>query len=85
MSVQQDIREFGWTAVPRNVETILGDKAFLHSPTAVHVEDIPFPSSRLAQEIQTLVQEELTEQTYNHSMRVYYYGIHIYCVLAGED
>ena len=38
------------------------------------VDSIQLPDSRIAKEVLGYAKAELNEQTFNHSMRVYYYG-----------
>jgi len=70
------IEAYGWTAVPRKVETLLaGSKASSLGPAKpISVSSIEVPSSALAKQAQEYAKNELAIETYNHSMRVYYYG-----------
>lgn len=74
-SKESDILEHGFTAVPRDISKILNGASKLHDPSPLLTQDLPFPSSPLVQEVQKYAKAKLNEQTYNHSMRVYYYGI----------
>lgn len=68
------ITSHGWTAVPRDAAKILNGKPYLHEPKPLLVKDIKFPSDDpLVKNVQTYAQKELAPQTYNHSMRVYYF------------
>lgn len=65
----------GWTAVPVDAADVLQGKEYLHPPTPLLTKDIPFPSSDpLVGRIQAYAREQLPRQTYNHSMRVFYWG-----------
>lgn len=64
----------GWTAQPRSVPTFLGDTNALPAPKPQRVDEIPLPSSALATAVLEYAKRELREETFNHSMRVYYYG-----------
>jgi cyanamide hydratase len=65
----------GWTAVPVDAEAIFQGKPYLHEPKSVFVQDIPFPSDDpLVARVQAYAKEKLPAPTYNHSMRVYYWG-----------
>jgi len=72
------IDAYGWTAVPRKQETLLafaGSKASSAGPPKpISVSSIQVPSSSLAKQVHEYAQKELSIQTFNHSMRVYYYG-----------
>ena len=64
----------GWTAQPRSVSTFLGDKKGLQATVPQTVNSIPLPSTSLAKAVLDYAKQELKEETFNHSMRVYYYG-----------
>ncbi|KAK0715264.1 hypothetical protein B0H67DRAFT_665302 [Lasiosphaeris hirsuta] len=65
----------GWTAVPADAEAILQGKPYLYKPSPLLVDDIPFPSDdALVSRVQKYAQEKLLPQTFNHSMRVYYWA-----------
>ena len=69
------ILEHGFTAVPRDVdEKILKGAKNVKDPIPLSTEHIDFPSEPLVQKIQEYAKAHLNEQTFNHSMRVYYYG-----------
>ena len=64
----------GWIAQPRSVSTFLGDTTSLKAPEPQRVDNIPLPSTPLANAVLEYAKKELREETFNHSMRVYYYG-----------
>jgi len=70
------IKAYGWTAMPRKVETLLSTRTNVKSPAPVSVNDIVLPDSPLAQAVHKYAKKELAPETFNHSMRVYYYGMH---------
>jgi cyanamide hydratase len=71
------IAKHGWTAVPVDAEAIFKGKPYLHKPTALSVEDIHFPSDDpIVAKVQQYAQEQLPRQTYNHSMRAFYFGMY---------
>ncbi|KAF3811618.1 Cyanamide hydratase [Colletotrichum gloeosporioides] len=75
---QHDIEANGWTAVPVDAGKIFGDKPFLHEPAPISVQDIQFPSDDpVVAKTLTYAKERLHAQTFNHSMRVFYYGMAI--------
>ena len=63
----------GWTAVPRDPSVLLKDSS-ASEPKLWTVDEIALPDSPLAKEVLAYAKRELNEQTFNHSMRVYYYG-----------
>ena len=75
MSALPTHKTYGWTAQPRDVSTFLGDKKGLKAPEPQTVDNILIPDTPLAKAVLDYAQKELSEETFNHSMRVYYYGI----------
>ena len=67
------IKEHGFSAVPRDAKSLFSGK-YNHKPVPVEIEDIPFPSTELVKKVQEYAKAKLRTETYNHSMRVYYYG-----------
>lgn len=64
----------GWTAVPRDAKVILAGKPYINKPESLLVKDIKFPSEDpVVASIQEYALEKLSPQTFNHSMRVYYF------------
>ncbi|PFH48851.1 hypothetical protein AMATHDRAFT_64532 [Amanita thiersii Skay4041] len=70
---------YGFTPVVRDPEVL-----FQNHPTAsgdhpkqdpFKAEDFPLPNSQLAREVAKFAKEELDEQTFNHSNRVFIYGV----------
>lgn len=68
------IEQFGFTAVPRSLDKLIATHSTKATSTPVSVDDIDLPTTPLVASITALVKEKLPRQTYNHSMRVYYYG-----------
>ncbi|KAI0455631.1 hypothetical protein F5B21DRAFT_471066 [Xylaria acuta] len=72
-----DIAKHGWTSVPSDANVIFNKKP-IAKPSALKVVDIQFPADDpVVAEVQRYAKEHLTEQTYNHSMRVYHWGFSI--------
>jgi cyanamide hydratase len=70
-----DIAKHGWTAVPVDAAEIFGDRPYQHKPPAISADEIPFPvDDQIVAKVQAYAKEHLSEPTYNHSMRVYYFG-----------
>ncbi|KAF3931027.1 hypothetical protein ABW20_dc0103224 [Dactylellina cionopaga] len=68
----------GWTAVPRDSNAILEGKPYLNKPELLLVTDIPFPTEDVVvSKVQEYAKQKLSSQTYNHSMRVYYFSVTI--------
>ncbi|KAK4663193.1 hypothetical protein QC763_606460 [Podospora pseudopauciseta] len=66
----------GFTPLPVDQDAIFQGKPFLHQPTPVPLSSIPYPSSTdpLVAKVQEYAKEKLPIQTYNHSMRVFYWS-----------
>lgn len=64
----------GWTAVPRD-PVVLFKNYEKSEPKPLVVNDILLPDSSLARKVLAYAEKELSEETFNHSMRVYYYGM----------
>lgn len=69
------IREYGLTALPRDPKVLLNGAKNIKVPAAVTVSDIHLPDTPLAKKVMDYAKSELQEKTFNHSMRVYYYGL----------
>ncbi|KAG0649570.1 Urea hydro-lyase [Hyphodiscus hymeniophilus] len=71
------IEEYGWTAVPVDLQTLLSQSPTASAPAKpISVSSIVLPSSELAVAVQQYAKKELPIETFNHSMRVFYYGEH---------
>lgn len=69
------IEKYGWTAVPRKVSTLLAQSPTASSPAKpVLASTIELPRSPLVKTVHQYTKEKLAVETFNHSMRVYYYG-----------
>ncbi len=74
-SANNDVAVHGWTSVPRDARVVLSGGDYLHEPTSLLVQNIPFPSDdKLVVKIQKYAEQRLAPETYNHSMRTYYFG-----------
>ncbi|KAF2739007.1 cyanamide hydratase [Polyplosphaeria fusca] len=69
----QDLSAHGWTAVPRSQSRFLAD-VDKNRPAKFSVDDIELPDSDVVRKTHAYAKKELPERTFNHSMRVYYYG-----------
>jgi cyanamide hydratase len=71
------VKAYGWTAMPRKVETLLSTRTDIKPPAPVSVNDVTLPGSPLVKAVHEYAKKELAPETFNHSMRVYYYGMHL--------
>ena len=69
----ETIKKFGWTAVPHSQTVLLKDIS-PWDPAEYTVADIKIPDSEIAKKVLQYAKDRLPEQTFNHSIRVYYYG-----------
>ncbi|KAH4924620.1 hypothetical protein HBI65_153570 [Parastagonospora nodorum] len=63
----------GWTAVPRSFKKSLAD-VDKSKQAELTVDKAGAPSTDLARKTHEFAKEKLPEKTFNHSMRVWYYG-----------
>ena len=77
MTTPDSIPSYGWTAVVRSQKALLRNQPYINVPEPILVKDIPFPSDPLVTKVRDYAKKHLLEQTYNHSMRVYYFGMAI--------
>lgn len=68
------IEQFGFTAVPRSLDKLIATQSTRKTSRPVTVDEVEFPDTPLARSIHAYAKENLPRQTYNHSMRVFYYG-----------
>jgi hypothetical protein len=69
------VEKYGWTAVPRDVGTLLQQSQASSGPAKyIAASSIKLPDSPLVQAVHEYAKKELPLETFNHSMRVYYYG-----------
>ncbi|KAI9698840.1 MAG: hypothetical protein M1820_007347 [Bogoriella megaspora] len=70
-------KDYGWEAQPRSFSKLLTSRSDKKPSTPlppIKVADIKLPDTPLAKEVTSYARRELREETFNHSMRVYYYG-----------
>ncbi|EYE94043.1 cyanamide hydratase [Aspergillus ruber CBS 135680] len=67
------VEEYGWGAVPINPKEFAPSKA----PKPHLVKDTPLPETQVAKAALEYAKAELPAHTFNHSMRVFYYGLAI--------
>lgn len=74
MTRDEDIKAYGFTAIPRPMATLLAVRKDTQPPTSLTTSDIPLPSPPLVTAVLEYAKHELPIETFNHSMRVFYYG-----------
>ncbi|KAL8646734.1 MAG: hypothetical protein Q9210_005960 [Variospora velana] len=65
---------YGWAAQPRHVSVLLDGKKRNKEPEPQTVADTNLPDTPLATSVLEYARKLLPTETFNHSMRVYYYG-----------
>lgn len=65
----------GWTPVVRGHQALLSGKPYINKPSTLLVKDIQFPSDDVVAKVRKHAEEKLAAPTFNHSMRVFYFGI----------
>lgn len=72
--MSKTVQEHGWTAVPRSLEKLVTRRKNPQPSKPMTVDEIPQPDSPLVRSVMKYARENLPGQTFNHSMRVFYYG-----------
>ncbi|KAL6228637.1 hypothetical protein BDW75DRAFT_251137 [Aspergillus navahoensis] len=66
----------GWNAVPVDAGAIFTNLPFINSPTPISLEELKFPTEDpVVNKTAEYAKAVLDAETFNHSMRVYYYGM----------
>ncbi|KAK0765802.1 hypothetical protein N5P37_001740 [Trichoderma harzianum] len=71
---EEHIAQNGWSSLPLDPSQLWGGKPFRNIPGPILVDDIKFPEDPIAVEVQKYAKEMLPMQTFNHSMRVFYFA-----------
>ena len=75
---------YGWLAKPRDPKIYLKEKVS-KDPAPQTVDSIRLPDTPLAKNVLEYAQQELNIGTFNHSMRVFYYGKSLLFDLSRRD
>jgi cyanamide hydratase len=71
-----EVQANGWTAVPVSGKQIIEARGAISSPGPLKIKDVHFPlEDPIIVEAQSFVKGKLSPEAYNHSMRVYYWGM----------
>ena len=80
---------YGFTAVPRDPDVLFKDHPTASGPNPKQdrfiAADFPLPDSELIRHVRQFIKGELNEQTYNHSHRVYVYGMFMLSATMWDD
>ena len=70
-----EIAQNGWDAMPVDPSSFFKGKPFVNEPGPLLVSDINFPDEHsIVAKVRDFAKAKLPRQTFQHSMRVYYYG-----------
>jgi hypothetical protein len=83
--MSDEIRSYGWTAVPRDRSNVPSAKEAAAPQTNAAAVDITgiWPDNELTKKAREYAKRELPTETYNHSLRVYAYGEHFQLISFG--
>ena len=71
------VEAYGWTAVPRDLTALISSQSQATGPPKpILASSVVVPGTVLAKEVLEYAKKELPIEVFNHSMRVYYYGIY---------
>ena len=73
--MSEAIRLYGWAAKPRDPAVFLEEKKNATVPVPQTVDSIKLPDTPIAKAVLDYARKELNSETFNHSMRVFYYGV----------
>ena len=65
--------KYGFNPLPRSQEKLL--KGHKKDSPYIPISEIAVPDTKIVHAINEYVKKELSPETYNHCMRVYFYGI----------
>jgi cyanamide hydratase len=74
LSRDEQIAEYGWTALSCDPTQWGSNKKYNHEPKPQLCNQVPIPDTPLIKSAMDYAKAELPEHTFNHSMRVFYYG-----------
>jgi len=77
MAETDPVKAYGWTAQRRKTDELLATRTGVKDAEPIPLTSIKLPDSKLAKTVMDYAKNELPLETFNHSMRVYYYGIAI--------
>ncbi|EAS35610.3 cyanamide hydratase family HD domain-containing protein [Coccidioides immitis RS] len=78
MAPSDPVAEYGFTAVEASALKLLASLPCPSSPAPfVAISETPIPDTPVAKRVQVYAKRNLPEPTFNHSLRVYHYGLAI--------
>jgi cyanamide hydratase len=68
----------GWTSMPANAGAIFKDQSFIEKAVAIELDQVQFPyDNTVVAKTLDYARAVLHPETFNHSIRVYYYGMRV--------
>ncbi|MBE3044177.1 hypothetical protein IMZ48_16715 [Candidatus Bathyarchaeota archaeon] len=81
---KHEVGENGWASTPADAGAIFGDQPYITEPGPLSVKEIEFPyADPIVAKTLDYAVATLHSETFNHSMRVYYYGMSSRCSHLG--
>lgn len=78
MASKNPVHDYGFTPVPLSIPILLkGKSKEIHIPTPLKISSIEFPNTPVVLESLQYAKTELPIPTFNHCMRVFYFGLAI--------
>lgn len=69
-----EVAQNGWTSVPLDPSKLFGGEPFKNAPGPILAADIKFPDDDpIVAKVRSYAKEKLPIETFNHSMRVFYF------------
>jgi cyanamide hydratase len=68
-----EIAQNGWSAVPVDAGKLFRNGPYINKPEYFDIKNIQFPTEDVVKKTQQHAKDSLLKQTYNHSMRVFYW------------
>lgn len=73
---KDEVGQNGWSSMPADAGAIFGEKPYINEPGPLSLKEVAFPySDSVVAKTLDYAKAILHAETFNHSMRVYYYGM----------
>ncbi|KAL7953029.1 hypothetical protein V8C34DRAFT_318543 [Trichoderma compactum] len=80
-----EVAQNGWSSFPLDPSQLWGGKPFKNIPGPILVDDAKFPKDLITIEVQKYAKAMLPIQTFNHSMRVFYFASLLHDIGTTDD
>lgn len=82
-SREAQIKEYGWGTQPCDPKLWGGDRKYNKAPLPQLCANVPLPDTPVVKAAMQYAKKELPVHTFNHSMRVFYYGMSTVQLVVG--